>query len=79
MEKRRNIVVVGPKGGNAKSMTAALIIELCNHLGIPVDMIDTDPGQTLRAWVQYCAQESRAVVQEGAPLLVVDTAGSDGG
>ncbi len=79
MEKQKNIIVAGPKGGNAKSLTAALIIELCNHLGIPIDMIDADPGQTLRAWVQYCAQESRVVVQEDASLLVVDTAGSDGG
>lgn len=78
-KKQIVIVVANPKGGNGKSLIAALLIEWLNHLGIPVDMVDTDPGQTLATWVEYCAQESRVVVQQGAPLLIVDTAGTDGG
>lgn len=73
------LVLANPKGGNGKSHMGALIIEWCNYVGIAVDMTDTDPGQTLRTWARYCLEESRPVVQEGASLIVVDTAGTEGG
>ncbi|MEM7495499.1 MAG: hypothetical protein AAF471_05055 [Myxococcota bacterium] len=72
------IVVASLKGGAGKSLIATLLVEWCNHMEIPVDIIDTDPGQTLRTWVRHCQQEARAVVQEGARLVVVDTAGNSG-
>lgn len=76
--KQHVLVVANPKGGAGKSTVAALLVDWCNHAGIPVDVTDTDPGQTLRGWVRHCEQESRPVVQEGASLLVVDTAGNSG-
>lgn len=79
MEEQNLLVLANPKGGNGKSHLGALIIEWCNYLGIAVDMIDTDPGQTLRTWARYCSEESRPVVHEGASLIVVDTAGTEGG
>ena len=79
MKKRNLLVLANPKGGNGKSHMGAMIIEWCNHVGVAVDMIDTDPGQTLRTWAKYCCEESRPVVQEGASLVVVDTAGTEGG
>ena len=79
MQKQNLLVLANPKGGNGKSHMGALIIEWCNYIGIAVDLIDTDPGQTLRTWAKYCFEESRPVVREGASLIVVDTAGTEGG
>ncbi|MEM7495685.1 MAG: ParA family protein [Myxococcota bacterium] len=73
------IVLASLKGGVGKSLVAILLVEWCNHMGIPVDIIDTDPGQTLRTWAGDCEGESRSVVREGARLVVVDTAGNSGG
>ena len=72
------IVSANLKGGVGKSLVAILLIEWCNHMGIPVNVIDTDPGQTLRTWVRYCEQESRPVAQTETSLVVVDTAGNSG-
>ena len=72
------IVLASPKGGVGKSLIAILLVEWCNHMSIPVAVIDTDPGQTLQTWVRYCEQESRAVTQTQAALVVVDTAGNSG-
>lgn len=78
MGEQEHLVVANIKSCG-KSQLAAMLIEWCNYVDIPVDMIDADPGRTLRAWARYCEQESRAVVQKGAPLLIVDTAGTEGG
>jgi len=72
------IVLASLKGGVGKSLIAILLTEWCNYMGIPIDIIDTDPGQTLQTWVQHCAQESRLVAQPGTSLVVVDTAGNSG-
>lgn len=72
------IVLASLKGGVGKSLVAILLTEWCNHMGIPIDVIDTDPGQTLQTWVRHCAQESRSVAHTGTSLAVVDTAGNSG-
>lgn len=58
----KNIVIASDKGGVGKSTLAALIIEWMNFNNIPVDLLDADPIQTTRTWVDNCASDGRIVL-----------------
>nr|WP_012477939.1 ParA family protein [Rickettsia monacensis]ABQ85886.1 ParA-like protein [Rickettsia monacensis] len=74
----KTIVITSDKGGVGKSTIAALIIEWLNFNGIKVNLIDADPIQSTRTWVNNCKSDGRAVVCSDAHYLIIDTAGTSG-
>lgn len=76
----KKIVVTGEKGGVGKSTVACLLTEWLLHLKCSVRVVDVDPNETTREWVESCAEQGRLVSSDvGADYLVVDTAGRSGG
>src|ERR1043166_3650640 len=82
MPKLTKIVITGNKGGTGKTTIAALLADylLFQNQKKKVNLIDTDPNQALKFWVDNCEQENRLV---SSPLPVdyqiIDTAGVSGG
>jgi Mrp family chromosome partitioning ATPase len=74
------IVLTGNKGGTGKTTIAALLTEYLTYQKNKVNLIDTDPNQALKFWMDNCEQEKRPV---SSPLPVdyqiIDTAGVSGG
>jgi len=74
------IVITGNKGGTGKTTIAALLAEYLTYQKKKVNLIDTDPNQALKFWIDNCEQENRPV---SSPLPVdyqiIDTAGVSGG
>ncbi len=76
----KKIVVTGEKGGVGKSTITCLLAEWLLFNGHPVRVIDADPNETTREWVESCAEEGRRVSsEEPADYQIVDTAGRSGG
>ena len=48
------IVLTGDKGGVGKSTLAALVTEWLVSTGVTVRVVDADPNQTLKTWVDKC-------------------------
>ena len=78
--KLTKIVITGNKGGTGKTTITALLAEYLTHQKKKVNLIDTDPNQALKFWIDNCQQEKRLV---SSPLPVdyqiIDTAGVSGG
>lgn len=72
------IVLTGDKGGVGKSTLAALVTEWLVSRGIPVRVVDADPNQTLKTWVDKCEALGYRVSSPEASVTVVDTAGTSG-
>lgn len=73
------LVFANGKGGVGKSTLAALLVEYCNHVDLPVGLLDADPNATTQTWAHHCASDGRPVTQANHEILVVDTAGTSGG
>jgi|TARA_B110000211_G_C13982119_1_gene509919 chromosome partitioning protein len=74
----KTIVITSDKGGVGKSTLAALLIEWLHFNNISVDLIDADPIQTTRTWVDNCAADGRKILSKTSDYLIVDTAGTSG-
>src|SRR5262245_18228463 len=68
------IVFTVGKGGVGKSTLAVLITEWLLAQGTPVQLIDADPYQTSKTWVDQCAALGYRVSIPVAPVTIVDTA-----
>lgn len=76
----KKIVVTGEKGGVGKSTITCLLTEWFLFGGRTVRVVDVDPNETTREWVEGCAEQGRVVtINEGADYQIVDTAGRAGG
>lgn len=54
MKEDALIVFTGDKGGVGKSTLAVLITEWFLSQGKQVNLIDADPNQTSKTWVEKC-------------------------
>ena len=72
------IAVTGDKGGVGKSTITALLTEWLTHHNHTVKVIDADPNQSTRTWLDKCEKAGRSVSSEQATFTVVDTAGTSG-
>lgn len=76
----KKIVITGEKGGVGKSTITCLLTEWLLHNDHVVKLIDADPNETTREWVESCAEVGRRVsFDDSADYQVVDTAGRSGG
>jgi len=78
MSNNRLIVLTGDKGGVGKSTLAALLTEWLLSQGKQVNLIDADPNQTTKTWVDKCNDFGYKVSTPDAPVTIVDTAGTSG-
>ncbi len=74
----KTIVCANGKGGVGKTTIAALLVEWCNHIGVPVGLLDTDPNNTAQAYANYSLEEGRDLLSPSPELRIVDTAGTSG-
>lgn len=72
------IAVTGDKGGVGKSTLAALTAEWFMHQDKTVQIIDADPNQTTKTWVDKCTDLGRKFDSESPEITIVDTAGTSG-
>jgi len=74
------IVITGNKGGTGKTTISALLAEYLNYQKKKVNLIDTDPNQALKFWIDNCQQEKRPVsFPFPVDYQIIDTAGVSGG
>lgn len=74
------IVITGNKGGTGKTTIAALLTEYLTYQKKKVNLIDTDPNQALKFWMDNCQQEGRLVsLSLPVDYQIIDTAGVSGG
>ena len=78
MKDEALIVFTGDKGGVGKSTLAVLITEWIHFQGTQVTLIDADPNQTAKTWVDKCAALGYRVCSPDAHVTIVDTAGTSG-
>lgn len=74
----KTIVITSDKGGVGKSTLAAIIIEWLNFNNKTVNLIDADPIQCTRTWINNCTLDGRTILSPIADYLIVDTAGTSG-
>ncbi|MCC8417265.1 MAG: ParA family protein [Rickettsia endosymbiont of Bryobia graminum] len=74
----KTIVITSDKGGVGKSTLAALMIEWLNFNNITVNLIDADPIQCTRTWVNNCTLDGRTILSPISDYLIIDTAGTSG-
>lgn len=68
----KKIVFINGKGGTGKTTSAALIASAAAANGLTVRVIDTDPQQSLTAWVKNT--EPEGISLEGdCDIIIVDT------
>lgn len=72
------IAVTGDKGGVGKSTITALLVEWLTHQNRTVRVIDADPNQSTKTWIDKCEAVGRVIGTEAATFTVVDTAGTSG-
>jgi len=72
------IVCANGKGGVGKSTIVALLIEYCEYMNIPIDLIDADPNSTTQSYVQYAREEGRELLSSSPQIKIIDTAGISG-
>jgi chromosome partitioning protein len=77
-DKQLLISLTGDKGGVGKSTIAILLAEWIISRGRAVRLIDADPNQTVQTCVDKCAEAGYAISTPGAPIEIVDTAGTSG-
>jgi chromosome partitioning protein len=70
------IVFTGDKGGVGKSTLAVLMTEWLLSQGKTVHLIDADPNQTSKTWVDKCEVLGYRINAPNAPVTIVDTAGT---
>ncbi|MEM9948762.1 MAG: ParA family protein [Cyanobacteria bacterium P01_D01_bin.36] len=78
MADKHLIAVTGDKGGVGKSTLAALTAEWFLYHDKTVHVVDADPNQTTKTWVDKCAELGRQINVDSAEMTIVDTAGTSG-
>jgi cellulose biosynthesis protein BcsQ len=78
MNAYTNISVTGDKGGVGKSTIACLLAEWFNHHDQKVKLIDADPNQTTKTWLEKCEEAGRTISFPSSDVTIVDTAGTSG-
>jgi cellulose biosynthesis protein BcsQ len=78
MDKNHLIAVTGDKGGVGKSTIVTLFAEWLLHNNQVVKVIDADPNQTTKTWIDKCAGFGRPISHDKASITIVDTAGTSG-
>lgn len=78
MQDNTLIVFTGDKGGVGKSTLAVLMMEWLLTQGKQASLIDADPNQTSKTWVEKCAALGYTISVPDAPVTIVDTAGTSG-
>lgn len=73
-----NISVTGDKGGVGKSTIACLLAEWFNYHNRKVKLIDADPNQTTKTWLEKCEEAGRTINYPTSDITIVDTAGTSG-
>jgi chromosome partitioning protein len=73
-----NISVTGDKGGVGKSTIACLLAEWFNHHEQKVRLVDADPNQTTKTWLEKCEEAGRTINFPNSDITIVDTAGTSG-
>jgi cellulose biosynthesis protein BcsQ len=78
--KLTKIVLTGQKGGTGKTTITALLTEYLLNQKKKINLVDTDPTQALKFWIDNCQQEGR-LVSSSLPVdyQIIDTAGVSGG
>jgi chromosome partitioning protein len=74
----KTIAIANDKGGVGKSSVSALLIEYASYLDRPMKVIDTDPNQTIRTFLEYCSEEGRNQNDDKSDVCLIDTAGTSG-
>lgn len=72
------IAVTGDKGGVGKSTITALLVEWLTYQNRTVKVVDADPNQSTKTWLDKCEAVGRVIGSEAATFTVVDTAGTSG-
>ena len=78
MEAYTNISVTGDKGGVGKSTIACLLAEWFNYHNHKIKLVDADPNQTTKTWLEKCEEAGRAISFPTSDIIIVDTAGTSG-
>jgi cellulose biosynthesis protein BcsQ len=78
MNGKRLIAVTGDKGGVGKSTVVALLAEWLLHQQQPIKIVDADPNQTTKTWIDKCVNLGRQISDDKAVITIVDTAGTSG-
>ncbi len=78
MEAYTNISVTGDKGGVGKSTIACLLAEWFDYNKQKIKLIDADPNQTTKTWLEKCEEAGRTINFPNAEITIVDTAGTSG-
>ncbi len=78
MEAYTNISVTGDKGGVGKSTIACLLAEWFDYHDRKVKLIDADPNQTTKTWLEKCEEAGRTINFPNSDITIVDTAGTSG-
>lgn len=73
-----NISVTGDKGGVGKSTIACLLSEWFNYHNQKIKLIDADPNQTTKTWLEKCEEAGRTINYPTSDITIVDTAGTSG-
>jgi chromosome partitioning protein len=72
------IAITGDKGGVGKSTLTALFAEWLTYRAISVHIIDADPNQSTKTWLDKCQEAGRTISQTDGIVTLVDTAGTSG-
>lgn len=78
MAENRLIAVTGDKGGVGKSTIVSLLAEWLLHEKQTVKVVDADPNQTTKTWIDKCAGFGRQISHDKASITIVDTSGTSG-
>ncbi len=78
MAENRLIAVTGDKGGVGKSTIVSLLAEWLLHEKQSVKVVDADPNQTTKTWIDKCAGFGRQISYDKGLITIVDTSGTSG-
>ncbi|MCP4374205.1 MAG: ParA family protein [Deltaproteobacteria bacterium] len=73
MEAHTNISITGDKGGVGKSTIACLLAEWFEYHDQKVKLIDADPNQTTKTWLEKCEETGRTISFPASDITIVDT------
>jgi len=76
--KKTLIAITGDKGGVGKSTITALFAEWLIYQNMSVHVIDADPNQSIKTWLDKCQEAGRRISDPEGIVTLVDTAGTSG-
>ena len=72
------IAITGDKGGVGKTTIACLLAEYFIYKGKKVHLIDSDPNQNTKTWIDKCAEKGYLINSENPDITIVDCSGTSG-